>query len=141
MKNLPLLAFCFFIAYSCKNQVSDPAKDVKLNIENSMPGSFAHTVYFWLKEPDNAQVCKAFEPSLSKFLESSADITTYHLGKPADTYRPIIDTSYTYALLTTFKDKAGHDRYQEDPAHKLFVKESESLWNRVLIYDSVDVLK
>jgi len=104
------------------------------------PGAFVHAVYFWLADPADEVSNKAFEKSLVNFISNSSDITSYHLGKPADTNRPIIDTTYTYCLLVTFDSKVEHDRYQDDPAHKQFIKESEHLWTRVQIYDSVSVL-
>lgn len=123
---------------SCKN-VEIEEEVIIEESEKVIPGSFAHTVYFWLVDPEDQAKNKAFEESLLKFLHSSEDISTYHVGRPADTDRPIIDRSYTYSLLTTFASQAAHDRYQEDAAHKLFIKESESLWTRVQIYDSVSI--
>jgi len=105
------------------------------------PGGFVHAVYFWLAAPDDTTANEQFEKSLLNFVSSSPDITTYHLGRPASTNRPIIDTTYTYCLLVTFDSKADHDLYQEDVAHKQFIKESEHLWTRVQIYDSESVLE
>lgn len=126
---------------ACK-QVRETKKVVTPTTEKvkTTPGEFTHAVYFWLKEPTDQIKNQAFEQSLEKFVAGSADISTYHLGKPANTDRPIIDRSYTYAFIVTFDSKAEHDAYQEDPAHKLFIKESEHLWERVQIYDSVKVL-
>jgi hypothetical protein len=56
---------------------------------------------------------------------------------PADTDRPIIDRSYSYALILTFADKAAHDAYQVHPTHDKFRTECGHLWSRVQIYDSV----
>lgn len=101
---------------------------------------FVHTVFFWLKNPDSKEDKAKFETSLTKFLKSSAHIKTMHLGVPASTNRPIIDTSYSYCLNLSFTSKEEHDKYQEEEVHKVFIRESEALWKKVLIYDSVTIL-
>lgn len=107
---------------------------------DNVNGEFLHTVFFWLKNPADLADNKKFETSLKKFLSSSKYIKSMHLGVPADTNRPIIDTSYTYCLSLTFTSKENHDKYQEEEVHKIFIKESEKLWAKVLIYDSVNIL-
>lgn len=99
-------------------------------------GDFAHTVYFWLHNPDNTNDREAFQTSLTKFINQSPYITTKHIGIPAKTNRDVIDNSYTYSLLLTFKDKETQDQYQEEPAHKQFIAESSHLWSKVIVYDS-----
>ena len=103
-------------------------------------GDFIHVVFFWLKNPDSQEDRNKFEASLKKFINSSEYITGKHVGMPADTDRPVIDNSYTYSLILTFENKEMQDKYQEEPAHKLFIKESESLWQKVLVYDSENML-
>jgi hypothetical protein len=102
---------------------------------------FNHTVYFWLKEPDNAAHRAAFEESLSTFIQNSDFVRSMHLGVPADTDRPVIDTSYTYSLALTFDSAEDQDRYQEEPAHLKFIEESSDLWERVVVYDSINLLE
>lgn len=104
-------------------------------------GNFAHVVYFWLKNPDNAEDRKAFETSLINFIESSEFIRTKHLGTPAATSRGVIDNSYTYCLLLTFDNKEMQDNYQVEEGHLKFIAESEDLWEKVIVYDSEDFLK
>ena len=81
-----------------------------------------------------------FETSLKKFINNSRYIKTKHIGVPADTNRPVIDNSYTYCLSLTFTSKAEQDKYQDEDIHKVFIKESEMLWEKVLVYDSVSIL-
>ncbi len=59
------------------------------------------------------------------------------VGVPADTDRPIIDRSYSYALVVMFRDAAGHDAYQVHPVHDRFREECAGFWRKVQIYDSV----
>ena len=101
---------------------------------------FVHTVYFWLKNPSDMSERAKFETSLKKFINNSRYIKTKHIGVPADTNRPVIDNSYTYCLRLTFTSKAEQDKYQDEDIHKVFIKESEMLWEKVLVYDSVSIL-
>jgi hypothetical protein len=106
--------------------------------EPQMKNVFVHQVYFWLKEPVTAEVKKKFEASLKKLVKIET-IQAYHLGKPAGTSRDVIDSSYHYSLLTIFKDKKGQDIYQEHPIHDEFKKNNADLWEKVIVYDSVDM--
>lgn len=113
----------------------------RVSAQEQCNGKFAHTVLFWLKNPDSLKDKEAFEKSLTKFLNTSAFIKTKHLGKPAATDRPVIDRTYNYCLTLTFDSKEMHDKYQEELVHKVFIAESEHLWKKVLIYDSENILK
>lgn len=103
-------------------------------------GEFAHVVLFWLNNPDNLQERKKFEASLEKFIKNSEYIKTIHLGSPANTNRPVIDNTYTYCMILTFTSKEEQDKYQDEPGHKAFIAESEELWEKVIVYDSVNFL-
>ena len=97
---------------------------------------FIHSVYFWLAE-DLSDAQRA------QFVEQAGALTTIEtvrhgwLGKPADTDRPVIDRSYSYALTVAFDDEAAHDVYQDHPVHDRFRDDCGSFWTKVLIYDSV----
>jgi hypothetical protein len=99
---------------------------------------FVHHVYFWLKKPVTAQVKKKFELGL-KELVTIEQIVGKHLGKPATTKRGVIDSTYSYSLLLTFKSKEDQDIYQTHPKHLKFIDECEGLWERVVVYDSVSI--
>ena len=58
------------------------------------------------------------------------------IGVPAATSRPVIDRSYTFALVVMFDDLVGHDAYQEHPIHKAFVENFSGHWTKVQIFDS-----
>lgn len=108
--------------------------------ENLVPG-FLHTVYFWLKKPADPSDRQRFETSLRKFISRSRFIKTRYIGVPAKTDRAVIDQSYTYCLSLTFENKADQDKYQEEDVHLIFIKESEMLWEKVLVYDSESILQ
>jgi hypothetical protein len=97
---------------------------------------FVHHVFFWLKKPVSAEARAKFEKAL-KDLVTVETIVHYHLGVPAPTSREVIDTSYSYSLLTLFKDKKGQDTYQDHPTHLRFVADCKDLWEKVVVYDSV----
>ena len=98
---------------------------------------FVHSVYFWLK-PDLTEEQRA------KFWESVRSLTTIEsvrqgfVGPPASTDRPIIDRSYSCALIVIFDDDAGHDAYQVHPVHEKFREECGAFWSKILIYDAVN---
>lgn len=100
---------------------------------------FVHHVFFWLKEPENPEVRELFEKALAN-LVTIESIYQSHIGIPASTRREVIDSSYTYSLLVTFKSEADHTIYQTHPIHETFRKIGANLWNRVVVYDSVDVI-
>ena len=51
----------------------------------------------------------------------------------------VIDSSYTYCLSLGFSSKENQDKYQEEPAHKVFIQESSQLWHKVVVYDSISI--
>ena len=97
---------------------------------------FVHSVYFWLKvglsEADRA----AFERGLDLLLSIDSIQQSYR-GTPASTDRPVIDSSYSFGIVTAFEDEAAHDAYQVDPKHDRFREECAKYWTKVQIYDFV----
>ncbi|MDH7445566.1 Dabb family protein [Aquimarina sp. 2201CG14-23] len=106
---------------------------------NQFDKNFVHTVYIWLKNPNSQEDRELFEKSLDKFLKTSKYAKTNFVGTPAGTDRAVVDNSYTYAIIVTFSSKEEQDLYQKEEAHLLFIKESSPLWNKVQIYDSIDI--
>lgn len=97
---------------------------------------FIHSVYFWLKDGLSEDELATFTRGVTS-LATIASVRQAHVGVPAATDRPVIDRSYSYALVVGFEDEAGHDAYQVDPVHDRFREECASFWTRVQIYDSV----
>lgn len=97
---------------------------------------FVHAVYFYLKNSDSEADRNALYAGL-KTLATIPDISTSFVGPPAETRRPVIDSSYDLAMVSVFADKAAHDVYQEHPTHLQFVADCAHLWERVQIYDTV----
>ena len=97
-------------------------------------------VFFWLKNPDSPADRAAFETSLKKFINQSVFIRGMHVGTPAPTDRPVIDSSYTYSLVLSFDSKADQDAYQDEDGHQVFIAECSPLWEKVVVYDSINIL-
>lgn len=98
---------------------------------------FIHHVYFWLKKPSGKEELQKLIDGLEK-LSKVSTIKMFHIGKPADTDRDVIDRSYAVSWLAIFENKEGQDSYQVDPIHLKFVRECDQLWSKVIVYDSVD---
>ena len=99
---------------------------------------FIHHVYFWLKNPENKEDFQ----KLVKGLEALAKVNTikmFHIGKPADTNREVIDRSYAVSWMLVFDNAADQASYQTDPIHLKFIADCSMLWSKVVVYDSVDV--
>jgi hypothetical protein len=94
-----------------------------------------HQVYFWLKEPDNSEAREELFKGLQSLLTIES-IKSGHVGVPAPTpRREVVDHSYTFAYYTTFESLADHEVYQSHPVHLKFVKDCESLWEKVQVFD------
>ena len=100
---------------------------------------YKHIVFFWLKNPTDEAVRQKFEQELKTLTENIDVIVCTHIGTPAPTNREVIDSSYTYNLLLTFKNKEDQDIYQDHPVHHKFIENASSLWEKVVVYDSVAV--
>ncbi len=98
---------------------------------------FVHSVYFWLKEGLSENEVQEFQKGLRSLLEIKS-LKAGHIGTPAATDRPVIDTSYSFGLVTLFDDLAGHDQYQVDPIHDAFRDNCAKYWSQVRIYDFQD---
>jgi len=101
-----------------------------------LEGGFFHMVFFWLVN-DTQEVKQKFLMELTQFVDQVDEIKKVHVGPPADTDRDVIDNTYSYSLVLTFDSKKEHDIYQEHPAHKKFIENASSLWEKVLVYDSI----
>lgn len=99
---------------------------------------FIHHVYFWLQDPASVKDRDLLVEGLRK-LSKVKSIQSFHIGKPADTDRDVIDRSYAVSWMLIFANKADQDSYQTDPIHLQFIETCKHLWKKVVVYDSVDV--
>ncbi len=89
-----------------------------------------HNVYFWLKDGVSA----SFEKGLEALVKDQY-ISTGTFGKPADTDRKVVDSTYSYGLTLMFDSKTAHDRYQDGKVHLDFIKTHAHKWIKVQVYD------
>jgi len=99
---------------------------------------FIHHVFFWLKNPDSSADRDKLVQGLTK-LSKVKTIRHFHIGKPADTNREVIERGYAVSWLLQFDNDADQASYQSDPVHLQFIEECSHLWSKVIVYDSVNV--
>ena len=99
----------------------------------------AHHVFFWLKNPNSRADLNRLLEGL-RTLEEIESVRRIHIGVPASTEkRDVVDSSYSVSELIFFDDVAGQDAYQVHPIHEKFVEQCSHLWQKVIVYDSMDV--
>lgn len=139
MKKICLVLLVSFVISACGQNKKE--SELKENENTSamikeFDKNFAHTVYFWLVNPDSQEDRAAFEKSLQKFLDNSAYAKTKFIGTPPRASRDVVDGSFTYSLIVTFESAEAQQNYQDEAPHKLFIEESSALWTKVIVYDS-----
>ena len=107
------------------------------SIEKKMKNIFIHHVYFWLKNTGNVADRDKLVEGLKK-LSGVKTIKQFHIGKPANTNREVIDSSYAVSWMLIFENDADQASYQTDPVHLKFIEECSHLWSKVIVYDAVD---
>lgn len=98
-----------------------------------------HHVFFWLKNRDSKEDLNKLIEGLNT-LRKIETIKKLYIGVPASTEkRDVVDNSYQVSELMFFDDVEGQNVYQVHPLHKKFVENYSHLWEKVLVYDSIDV--
>ncbi len=98
-----------------------------------------HHVFFWLKNPDSREDLNKLLEGLET-LRKIETIRKMHIGVPASTEkRDVVDNSYSASELMFFDNVEGQNAYQVHPIHKKFVENYSHLWQKVIVYDSIDV--
>lgn len=98
-----------------------------------------HHVYFWLKNRESKEDLNKLIEGVST-LKKVSTVRMFRIGVPASTEkRDVVDNSYAVSLLAVFDDIAGQNAYQVDPIHLKFVENYKHLWERVIVYDSMDI--
>ncbi len=98
---------------------------------------FIHHVFFWLKEPGSQAAREELAAGLKK-LSAVKTIREFHIGLPAATSRDVVENSYSFSWMVLFDNLQDQESYQVDPIHRRFVQECSHLWNKVVVYDSID---
>jgi hypothetical protein len=98
-----------------------------------------HHVFFWLKNPDSKEDLQKLIEGL-KTLRMIETIRELRIGVPATTEeRDVVDNSYSASELMLFDNLEGQKTYQDHPIHQKFIADCGHLWERVIVYDSMDV--
>jgi len=127
-----------FLANSSKASLAGTAIFAGSNLKTtSMKHIFIHHVYFWLKNTGNDADRLQLVEGLKK-LSKATTIKDFHIGKPANTNREVIDSSYAVSWMLIFANDADQAAYQTDPIHLKFIEECAHLWSKVVVYDAVD---
>lgn len=108
-------------------------------METKNKKQLAHHVFFWLKNPSSKEDLQKLLEGL-RTLEKIETIRSLHIGVPASTEkRDVVDNSYAASELMLFDDLAGQATYQTHPIHLKFIENCSHLWEKVVVYDSIDV--
>jgi hypothetical protein len=101
--------------------------------------SLRHIVFFWLKNPEVPADRDSLVAGLSTLAEIPG-IRDMHIGYPAATEeRGVIDASYDVSEIMTFDNVEDQNSYQVHPVHQAFIRDYGHLWDRVVVYDSLDM--
>ena len=134
MKSLLTFLALALLITSCNSNSDRMNKDTKENVEISET-NFIHTVYFWLKDGISIQEKSTFVAGLLD-LGQAPSIGKFFIGTPADTDRDVIDSSYDYAWIVHFANAEDQAIYQTDSIHLDFIEKYNTLWEKVVVYDS-----
>jgi hypothetical protein len=75
-----------------------------------------------------------------KTLRKIETIKELRIGVVASTEkRDVVDNSWAVSELMFFEDTAGQATYQTHPIHQQFIKDCSHLWDKVIVYDAIDV--
>jgi hypothetical protein len=110
-----------------------------LTMEKKDKKLLAHHVFFWLKNRESKEDLAKLLEGLQT-LKKIESVRQIHIGVPASTeLRPVVDASYNASELIFFDDVEGQNAYQVHPIHQKFVENYSHLWEKVIVYDSIDV--
>jgi len=98
-----------------------------------------HHAFFWLKNPDSKEDRDKLVEGV-KTLSKIETIREIHVGIIASTEkRDVVDTTWQVSELMFFDDLAGQAAYQTHQVHLDFIKNYGHLWQKVIVYDAMEV--
>ncbi len=94
-----------------------------------------HIVVIWLK-PDTTKAIADTIFSEAKDLANIDGVVGLRVGEPLPTDRPVVDTSYTFALSMRFETRETMETYLKCDAHQSFLADHlRPALKRVIVYD------
>lgn len=119
-----------------KNAAVVAAAPTVLSMEKSTKSTIIHHVFFWLKEPGEANAKELIKGLLT--LKAVPQVKKLLVGVPASTEkRDVVDNSFHVSELMYFDHVKDQDAYQVHPVHKAFVDQYSHLWEKVVVYDMI----
>lgn len=101
--------------------------------------TLSHHVFFWLKNPDSKEDLAELVQGLNS-LRKIETISSLQIGVPASTEpRDVVDNSFSVSELMFFDNLEGQKVYQDHPLHKKFIENYSHLWEKVIVYDAIEV--
>jgi len=100
------------------------------------PNTIIHVVNFWLKKDISEKDKKDFVGFFEE-LRKIDTIKTLNYGVPAQTTaRPVVDNSFDYTLIVTFKDLKDIGIYETHPIHLKAIEKYQHFWTKVMVKDT-----
>ncbi len=100
----------------------------------------SHHVFFWLKNPASKEDLSKLIQGLNS-LRKIETIRSLQIGIPASTEkRDVVDNSFSVSELMFFDDVEDQKIYQDHPLHKKFIEDCSPLWEKVIVYDAIEVM-
>jgi hypothetical protein len=98
-----------------------------------------HHVFFWLKNPASTEDRDKLVAGL-KTLAGIPLIKELYVGVLANTEkRDVVDASWQVSELMFFEDLSAQANYQQHSLHLAFVKNCSPLWEKVVVYDAMNL--
>lgn len=98
-----------------------------------------HHALFWLKNPSSVEDRNKLVAGV-KTLAKIKTVKELRVGVVASTEkREVVDNSWGVSELMFFEDLEGQAAYQTDPIHLEFIKNCADLWEKVIVYDAIEV--
>lgn len=103
---------------------------------NIVDQEITHYVLFWLKKELTEQEIAEFT-GFFELLKTIPVLKSLKYGRAANTnQRDVVDNSFTYNLICTFKNHADCSVYETHPIHQNAIKQYNHLWEKVVVHDS-----
>lgn len=98
----------------------------------------SHVVVFWTK-PDVPDAADKMLAGMDKYLKPIPGVIGYHAGRMVPSERPVVEQSYSVAVIVQLESKEAEGVYQKHPLHLEFIEKIlKPNFEKVVIYDFAD---
>ena len=98
--------------------------------------TLVHNVFFSLKDNSPAAQKKLVDACRKYLTKHDGEIYFAAGQRETGLAGEFNDKDFDVGLYIVFKDKAAHDKYQEDARHKQFISENGDNWKKVRVFDT-----